>query len=176
MWGWAGHRASLIVLSTHQTSLIVPLDAPTVLVVATHISILHLLVIKGRGIGPRNKSSCSFYSCCIRHQFLESHVLVSECEICCSVNIPPCLYLQVIVVSIRPRMRVLFTQSLLHTSPATLPLLAWQFVIIQMVDGTRVIDPVLAFARESTIFFFQVNQFILFYIYQQHESFENLYV
>jgi hypothetical protein len=59
-------------------------------------------------------------------------------------------------------MRVLFTQSLLHTSPATLPLLAWQFVIIQMVDGTRVIDPVLAFARESTIFFFQVNQIKVF--------------
>ncbi|XP_033606542.1 vacuolar protein sorting-associated protein 8 homolog isoform X2 [Cryptotermes secundus] len=64
---------------------------------------------------------------------------------------------KVIVVSIRPRMRVLFTQSLLHTSPATLPLLAWQFVIIQTVDGTRVIDPVLAFARESTIFFYQVS-------------------
>jgi len=64
---------------------------------------------------------------------------------------------QVIVVSIRPRMRVLFTQSLVHPSPATLPLLAWQFVIIQMADGTRVIDPVLAFARESTVHFFQVN-------------------
>ncbi|XP_021918193.1 LOW QUALITY PROTEIN: vacuolar protein sorting-associated protein 8 homolog [Zootermopsis nevadensis] len=64
---------------------------------------------------------------------------------------------KVIVVSIRPRMRVLFTQSLLHTSPATLPLLSWQFVIIQMADGARVIDPVLAFARESTIFFFQVS-------------------
>jgi hypothetical protein len=70
-----------------------------------------------------------------------------------------CFILQVIVVSIRPRMRVLFTQSLAHPSPATLPLLAWQFVIIQMVDGTRVIDPVLAFARESTIYFFQVNLF-----------------
>ena len=62
-------------------------------------------------------------------------------------------------MSIRPRMRVLFTQSLQHTSPATLPLLAWQFVIIQMVDGTRVVDPVLAFARESNIFFYQVILF-----------------
>jgi hypothetical protein len=69
-------------------------------------------------------------------------------------------------------MRVLFTQSLLHTSPATLPLLAWQFVIIQMADGTRVIDPVLAFARESVIFFFQVNTFKVFVCISKVETME----
>ncbi|XP_063227477.1 vacuolar protein sorting-associated protein 8 homolog [Bacillus rossius redtenbacheri] len=63
---------------------------------------------------------------------------------------------KVIVVSIRPRMKVLFTHSL-QASPATLPLITWQFVIIQMADTSRVIDPVLAFARESTIHFFQVS-------------------
>ncbi|XP_068082015.1 vacuolar protein sorting-associated protein 8 homolog isoform X2 [Anabrus simplex] len=63
---------------------------------------------------------------------------------------------KVIVVSIRPRMQVLFTHPL-QCSPATLPLLTWQFVIIQMADSSRVVDPVLSFARESTIYFFQVS-------------------
>ena len=39
---------------------------------------------------------------------------------------------------------------------STLPLLAWQFVIIQVSESDRVIDPVLAFARESTVYFHQV--------------------
>ncbi|XP_071448355.1 vacuolar protein sorting-associated protein 8 homolog isoform X2 [Hetaerina americana] len=64
---------------------------------------------------------------------------------------------KVIVVTIRPRMRVIFTHSLHSSNPSTLPLLAWQFVVIQAADGSRVIDPVLAFARESTIHFFQMS-------------------
>ncbi|XP_046386782.1 vacuolar protein sorting-associated protein 8 homolog isoform X2 [Ischnura elegans] len=64
---------------------------------------------------------------------------------------------KVIVVTIRPRMRVVFTHSLHSSNPSTLPLLAWQFVVIQAADGSRVIDPVLAFARESTIHFFQMS-------------------
>jgi len=63
---------------------------------------------------------------------------------------------QVIVLSIRPRMKVLFTHPL-RCDPTTLPLLSWQFVIIQVADDSRVVDPVLAFARESTLHFFQVS-------------------
>ena len=40
--------------------------------------------------------------------------------------------------------------------PATLPQLAWQFVIIQVSEQDRVIDPVLAFGRDHTIYFYQV--------------------
>nr|CAD7425885.1 unnamed protein product [Timema monikensis] len=63
---------------------------------------------------------------------------------------------QIIVVSIRPRMRVMFTHAL-QASPASLPLITWQFVVIQTADSSRVVDPVLAFARESTLHFFQVS-------------------
>ncbi|GLH03603.1 Vacuolar protein sorting-associated protein 8 homolog [Gryllus bimaculatus] len=63
---------------------------------------------------------------------------------------------KIIVVSIRPRMQVIFTHPL-HSTPAALPLITWQFVIIQMADASRVVDPVLAFARESTVYFFQVS-------------------
>lgn len=63
---------------------------------------------------------------------------------------------KIIVVSIRPRMKVLFTFPL-KAHPATLPLVSWQFVIIQVGDQSRVVDPVIAFARESTIHFYQVT-------------------
>ncbi len=38
----------------------------------------------------------------------------------------------------------------------TLPLLAWQFVVIQQPDRGKVIDPVLAFARDHTVYYCQV--------------------
>ncbi|KAB7499478.1 Vacuolar protein sorting-associated protein 8-like protein, partial [Armadillidium nasatum] len=63
---------------------------------------------------------------------------------------------KVIVVSLRPHLKVLFSYPLKGSS-ATLPLLAWQFVIIQMPDGSKVIDPVLAFGREFDIYFYQLT-------------------
>ncbi|XP_077501236.1 LOW QUALITY PROTEIN: vacuolar protein sorting 8 [Amblyomma americanum] len=63
---------------------------------------------------------------------------------------------KVIVVSMRPVLRVRFTHSL-KADPDTLPLLSWQFVVIQVSASARIIDPVLAFGRQNTIFFFQVN-------------------
>ena len=39
---------------------------------------------------------------------------------------------------------------------ATLPLLAWQVVVIQVSESDRVIDPVLAFGRDHTVYFYQV--------------------
>ena len=44
----------------------------------------------------------------------------------------------------------------LQGDPATLPQLAWQFVVIQVSEQDRVIDPVLAFGRDQTIYFYQV--------------------
>ena len=63
---------------------------------------------------------------------------------------------QVLLVTLSPQLKVVFTHPL-KGSPSSLPLLAWQFVIIQVNENDRVIDPVLAFARESTIFFHQVR-------------------
>ncbi|XP_063412679.1 vacuolar protein sorting-associated protein 8 homolog [Mytilus trossulus] len=62
---------------------------------------------------------------------------------------------KILLVIIRPQLKVIFTHPL-KGSPGTLPLLAWQFVVIQVSEKDRVIDPVLAFARESTIYFYQV--------------------
>ncbi|KAF2346971.1 Vacuolar protein sorting-associated protein 8 central domain [Trinorchestia longiramus] len=63
---------------------------------------------------------------------------------------------KVIVVSLRPSPKVLFS-SPLRGSSSSLPLLAWQFVVIQMPDHTRVVDPVLAFGRQNTLYFYQVT-------------------
>uniref|UniRef100_A0A8D8PJZ2 Vacuolar protein sorting-associated protein 8 homolog n=3 Tax=Cacopsylla melanoneura TaxID=428564 RepID=A0A8D8PJZ2_9HEMI len=65
---------------------------------------------------------------------------------------------KVIIVSIKPTMRVLLTRSV-QVSPVSLPLLSWQFVIIQVSESSRIMDPVLAFARDNTIYFFQVCVF-----------------
>ena len=35
-------------------------------------------------------------------------------------------------------------------------MLSWQYVIIQVSEKERVVDPVLAFARDQTIYFYQV--------------------
>lgn len=63
---------------------------------------------------------------------------------------------KVIVLTIQPSMKVLFTHSLIGRKD-TLPLMAWQFVIIQVSKSSKVVDPVLAFGRESTIHFYQVR-------------------
>ena len=62
---------------------------------------------------------------------------------------------KVIVLTIRPVMKVLFTFPL-SGSIKTLPILAWQFVIIQTSKNNKVVDPVLAFGRQNTIHFYQV--------------------
>ena len=64
---------------------------------------------------------------------------------------------KVIVLTIRPTMKVLFTHPLVGRSN-TLPLLGWQFVIIQMSKESKVVDPVLAFGRQTTLHFFQLSE------------------
>ncbi|XP_048511434.1 vacuolar protein sorting-associated protein 8 homolog isoform X2 [Athalia rosae] len=62
---------------------------------------------------------------------------------------------KVIVVCIRPRMRVVLTHALSGASVAP-PQVSWQLVVIQAADSTRVIDPVLALARDDVVHFYQV--------------------
>ena len=64
---------------------------------------------------------------------------------------------KIIVLTIRPSMKVLFTHPLVGRAN-TLPLLGWQFVIIQMSKVNKVVDPVLAFGRQSTLYFFQLSE------------------
>lgn len=61
-----------------------------------------------------------------------------------------------VIVTIRPRLKVIKFHPM--TGPADcLPLLAWQMVLIQSADTTRVIDPVLAAVRGNNLYFHQVK-------------------
>ncbi|XP_012058541.1 PREDICTED: vacuolar protein sorting-associated protein 8 homolog [Atta cephalotes] len=62
---------------------------------------------------------------------------------------------KVIIVCIRPRMRVVLSHPLTGAAIAP-PQLSWQLVVIQTADGSRVIDPVLALARDNVVYFYQV--------------------
>ncbi|XP_016842298.1 vacuolar protein sorting-associated protein 8 homolog [Nasonia vitripennis] len=62
---------------------------------------------------------------------------------------------KVIVVCIRPRMRVVLTHPL-NGAPIAPPQVAWQLVVIRSVNATRIIDPVLALGRDNIIHFYQV--------------------
>ncbi|XP_028409020.1 vacuolar protein sorting-associated protein 8 homolog [Dendronephthya gigantea] len=59
---------------------------------------------------------------------------------------------KVVVLSLRPQFSVVFSFGL-KGSLDSLPLLAWNFVVIQHEDSSRLLTPVLAFARESKIYF-----------------------
>jgi hypothetical protein len=65
---------------------------------------------------------------------------------------------KVIVLTLRPTTKVLFTHGLVGKSE-TLPVLSWQCVVIQTSNAHKVVDPVLAFGRQSTIHFYQVSSF-----------------
>lgn len=60
------------------------------------------------------------------------------------------------VITIRPRLKVIKFQ-VLQGSADTLPLISWQMVVIQSADSSRIVDPVLAIARGTNIFFHQVS-------------------
>ena len=62
---------------------------------------------------------------------------------------------KVIVVCIRPRMRVVLSHPL-SGAPIAPPQLSWQLVVIQAADASRVIDPVLALGRDDVVYFYQV--------------------
>lgn len=59
------------------------------------------------------------------------------------------------IVTVRPRLKVLKVHSV--AGPAdSLPLIAWQMVLIQAADTSRTVDPVLAAARGNQLYFHQV--------------------
>ena len=63
---------------------------------------------------------------------------------------------KVITVTVKPKLKVLMTASL-NGDPRTLPIVCWQFVVIQNPSLNKVVDPVLTFARDQTINFYQVT-------------------
>lgn len=63
---------------------------------------------------------------------------------------------KVITVTVRPKLKVLMT-SPLKGDPASLPVICWQFVVIQSQAYNKVVDPVLTFARDDTVHFYQVT-------------------
>ena len=63
---------------------------------------------------------------------------------------------KVLIVTMRPDLKVRYVHSL-SGDAATLPLLSWHFVVIQLSNTEKVIDPVLAFARDQTVHFVQVK-------------------
>ncbi|XP_025206602.1 vacuolar protein sorting-associated protein 8 homolog [Melanaphis sacchari] len=67
---------------------------------------------------------------------------------------------KVIIVTIRPNTELLLSNNIISSRPC-LPLLSWQFVIIQFNktfnSSHRIMDPVLAFTRDDTVYFYQVN-------------------
>ncbi|KAK2188197.1 hypothetical protein NP493_140g01014 [Ridgeia piscesae] len=67
-----------------------------------------------------------------------------------------CSLSKVLLVTVKPELSVIFVHPL-KGDPATLPLVAWQFVVIEEPGQKRTIQPVLAFARDQTIFFYQVG-------------------
>jgi len=62
---------------------------------------------------------------------------------------------KLLVVTLHPDLRVTYVHTLTGDA-LTLPLLAWHFVVVQLSDKQRVVDPVLAFARDQTVYFVQV--------------------
>jgi len=61
---------------------------------------------------------------------------------------------KLLIVALRPDLRVVYVHSL-SGDAVTLPLLAWHFVVVQLSDK-RTVDPMLAFARDQTVYFVQV--------------------
>jgi len=67
---------------------------------------------------------------------------------------------KLLIVTLRPELRVTYVYPLCGDA-ATLPLLAWHFVVAQMNDKQRSVEPVLAFARDQTVYFVQVRSFAI---------------
>ncbi|XP_065068088.1 vacuolar protein sorting-associated protein 8 homolog isoform X2 [Rhopilema esculentum] len=62
---------------------------------------------------------------------------------------------KVIVVNLKPFPKAIFTKKL-PGGRNTLPLLGWQFAVIQKEENSKYLCPVLAFARDKVIHFYQI--------------------
>lgn len=80
-------------------------------------------------------------------------------------------FTKLFIITLRPDLNVLYTVQLTG-SPRCLPILNWQFAIIQSNQSYKLICPILAYARESTINFLQIE-----YYQKQHQTstFDNKY-
>ncbi|XP_050543859.1 vacuolar protein sorting-associated protein 8 homolog [Daktulosphaira vitifoliae] len=67
---------------------------------------------------------------------------------------------KIIIVTIRPNTELLLSQNI-SSSRDCLPLLSWQFVVVQYnktsSSSHRIMDPVLAFTRDDKIYFYQIS-------------------
>ncbi|CAF0823316.1 unnamed protein product [Brachionus calyciflorus] len=68
-------------------------------------------------------------------------------------------FTKIFIVSLKPKLTVLYTFPL-NNSLKYLPILNWQFVILQSDESKRFITPILTCARESTIHYFQLDYFL----------------
>ncbi|ESO05633.1 hypothetical protein HELRODRAFT_111117 [Helobdella robusta] len=60
-----------------------------------------------------------------------------------------------IILVVKPHLMAHFVYPLVG-DPSTLPLLSWQFVVIQVSEHSKSVDPVLAFGRDQVVYFAQV--------------------
>ena len=65
---------------------------------------------------------------------------------------------KVIVANMKPYPKAIFTKKL-SGAKNTLPLLGWQFAVIQKEENAKYLCPVLSFARDKTIYFYQIWKF-----------------
>ncbi|XP_014675818.1 PREDICTED: vacuolar protein sorting-associated protein 8 homolog isoform X2 [Priapulus caudatus] len=109
-----------------------------------------------RLMGVRSSDSTCIFSgsrgevCCIvplHGGLLQDHVL-DDLSIVALATLS-----KVIVITIRPKLRVLFHHPL-KGDVSTLPLVVWHYVVIQQ-GGKRSLEPVLAFGRGNNIYFYQ---------------------
>lgn len=63
---------------------------------------------------------------------------------------------KLLIVALRPELRVVYVRALCGDA-TTLPLLAWHFMSVQLPHKQRDVEPVLAFARDQTVYFVQVQ-------------------
>jgi len=72
-------------------------------------------------------------------------------------------------------MRVVLSHPLTGASMAP-PQVSWQLVVIQTADGSRVIDPVLALARDNVVHFYQVLAYLIIMLHLLFDvSYQNIY-
>ncbi|XP_044183572.1 vacuolar protein sorting-associated protein 8 homolog isoform X3 [Acropora millepora] len=133
-------------------------DDPSVAICSDSGGSVFVLTFK-RLIGVRSyESTCLFSGCrgevCTMaplhlHEGMKDHPLYEQSLLALAT------LTKVLILTLKPELEVLFTHTL-KGSVDSLPLLAWQFAIIQ-VASKKVIDPVVAFARGTEIYFYQTH-------------------
>ena len=63
---------------------------------------------------------------------------------------------RLVIASLRPELKVHFSQRL-DGAASTFPLVSWRIVSVRHSASHRTLDPVLAFARDNSVYFVQVG-------------------